>query len=203
MPRFPTPRSPGSPTPAPPGRRGARVRRASLLGATVLATGITTGVVGVVAGDGAAAAGTPPTVVTVRTAPTWGRILVLGNGTTVYRLTTDSRDRSTCQGACAAVWPPVVLARGQHTAVAHGVTGLGTITRPGGLRQVTYQGVPLYRFVGDHHPDQVAGNVKDTWGRWWVVNPAHPLTAPAVHAPGTTATTHPSGWSTSGSGGGY
>lgn len=142
---------------------------AGLLGAGALA-----GFAGPVAAAGSA------TVITVAHNKTWGSILVLGNGDAVYRLTTDPTDKSTCTGACAVAWPPVVLAAGQDKPIGRGVSGLGTITRAGGARQVTYQGIPLYSFVGDHGAGQVNGNVKDAWGQWWVVNPAHPHAVPAA-----------------------
>jgi predicted lipoprotein with Yx(FWY)xxD motif len=136
----------------------------------------------------AGAAGSP-TVVTVAESPTWGKVLVLGNGRAVYRLTADGRDKSVCFGACAKVWPPVLLAAGQKKPTGHGVSGLGTIKRPGGARQVTFDGIPLYLYVGDHQAGQANGNVKDTWGQWWVVDPASPRTAPTAAT--STATTAP------------
>ena len=39
---------------------------------------------------------------------------------------------------------------------------------------MTYKGVPLYRFVGDHKAGQATGNIKDTWGEWWVDQPREP-----------------------------
>ena len=147
---------------------------------TVVGVGAAAGAVVLPAAAGAASS---PTTVTTAQNKTWGKILVLGNGTTVYRLTTDPKNKSVCKGECAKIWPPVVLAAGQKTPIGHGgVTGLGTITRSGGVHQVTYKGVPLYRFIGDHKSGQATGNIKDTWGRWWVVNPANPRVAPtAVH----------------------
>ncbi len=132
--------------------------------------------------SGAGAASTS-TVITTAQNKTWGKILVLSNGTVVYRLTTDSKNKSACSGECAKIWPPVVLAAGQKTATGKGVVGLGVITRSGGSRQVTYKGVPLYEFIGDHTPGQTTGNIKDTWGRWWVVSPAHPLAVPTAARP--------------------
>jgi hypothetical protein len=54
---------------------------------------------------------------------------------------------------------------------------------------------PLYRFAGDTEAGQINGNVKNSFGRWWVVNPADPRSAP-VKGGGdgaTTSTTFPSG----------
>lgn len=135
----------------------------------------------------AAGAAGAQTVITVTRNRTWGRILTLSNGDTLYRLTADHVDRSVCTGACAAVWPPVVLASGQTHPVGRGVKGLGTITRPGGARQVTIDGEPLYLFAGDQRAGQVSGNIKDTWGQWWVVDPAHPRQVPTAAVSG-----HPS-----------
>ena len=155
---------------------------AAVLGASALA--------GTLVLPGAAGAAPAPTTVTTTHTKTWGTILTTGNGTTVYRLTTDPKNKSVCSGTCAKIWPPVVLAAGQKAPIGHSVSGLGTITRPNGTHQVTYKGVPLYKFVGDHKPGQATGNVKDTWGRWWVVNPANPRVAPtAVQAPTSTTPT--------------
>lgn len=146
-----------------------------LLGASAVA--------GTLVQPGTAGASSSPTKVTTAHNKTWGTILVLGNGTTVYRLTTDSKNKSVCSGQCAKYWPPVLLAAGQKSAIGHGVSGLGMITRSNGTHQVTYKGVPLYKFVGDKKAGQATGNIKDAWGQWWVVNPAHPLTVPtAAHS---------------------
>jgi predicted lipoprotein with Yx(FWY)xxD motif len=135
------------------------------------------------------------TVVTVTDSATWGPILTLSNRDTIYRLTADSTNKSVCNGACLVAWPPVVLSTGQRTPVGDGVTGLGTIRRSNGKLQVTYQGIPLYLFVGDHAPGEVNGNIKDTWGQWWVVDPAHPTATPTPimtqHNAAATPTTAP------------
>jgi predicted lipoprotein with Yx(FWY)xxD motif len=125
----------------------------------------------------------------------WGPVLALSGGWTVYRLTRDPMDKSTCSGRCARYWPPVVLAPGQRSPFGHGLGHLGAISRPGGARQVTYEGIPLYRFAGDSEPGQVNGNVKDAFGQWWVVDPANPRSVPEHDAGGapTTSTTFPSG----------
>ncbi len=127
-----------------------------------------------------AGAATTTTTVAVTHNKKWGTILTVGSGVTVYRLTSDSKNKSVCSGTCAKIWPPVVLAAGQKAPVGKGVSGLGSIKRSDGTRQVTYKGVPLYRFVGDHKAGQATGNVKDTWGQWWVVNPAHPTAVPTA-----------------------
>lgn len=156
------------------GRGAGRRAPAWALAATVVA-GVASTAATVPAG-----AGTPArTVLVVTDNHTWGRIVTLADGRTVYRLAADPRNRSVCRGQCAVVWPPVVLGPGQTRAVGHGISGLGTITRPGGARQVTLDGAPLYLFDGDHRAGQVNGDIKDTWGQWWVVDAAHPRQVPS------------------------
>jgi predicted lipoprotein with Yx(FWY)xxD motif len=78
----------------------------------------------------------------------FGRILVTGSGTTLYLLSADSADTSTCtDAACTAVWPPL-LTDGTPR-VGPGVrSGLvGVTTRPDGTHQVTYASHPLYTFI--------------------------------------------------------
>ena len=78
-----------------------------------------------------------------------GSILVNVGGRTLYLFRADSGTMSACAGACASAWPPL-LATGTPTA-GTGLTAskLGTITRSGGTRQVTYNGHPLYLFIKD------------------------------------------------------
>ena len=111
---------------------------------------------------------------------TWGTILTLSSGVTVYRLTADSKNKSRVHRGVRHDLAPGILATGPKTPVGNGVSGLGSIKRADGTRQVTYKGVPLYRFVGDRKAGQATGNIKDTWGQWWVVNPAHPTAKPTA-----------------------
>jgi predicted lipoprotein with Yx(FWY)xxD motif len=49
-----------------------------------------------------------------------------------------------------------------------GVTGkLGTIKRPNGALEATYNGHPLYTYVGDTAPGQAKGNNLDLNGGLW------------------------------------
>ena len=133
------------------------------------------------------------TTIKVSQNKTWGATLTLKDGDTLYRLTKDSTDKSTCTGKCATVWVPVVLAAGQKAPVGDGVSHLGSFTRSAGVRQVTYEGIPLYTFIGDKKAGQVTGNVKDTWGQWWSINPSSPKTPPKKKGSSTTTTTAPGG----------
>jgi predicted lipoprotein with Yx(FWY)xxD motif len=91
-------------------------------------------------------------------------VLTNSKGLTLYWFAPDSSSASRCTGSCAAYWPPVF---GKATAGA-GVTGtLGTITRPDGTTQATYDGHPLYTYVGDSGPGQASGNNLDLNGGLW------------------------------------
>ena len=68
----------------------------------------------------------------------------------VYTFSKDSGHQSACTGQCALDWPPV-LTSGKPEAIGYAVDQhtLGTIARPDGTHQVTYNGKPLYLFKGD------------------------------------------------------
>ena len=91
-------------------------------------------------------------------------VLANAQGRTLYWFAPDSPGKSVCYGQCAQYWPPV-------PGPAHapsGVTGtLGTIQRTGGGTQVTYNGLPLYTYVGDTGPGQANGNNLDLNGGFW------------------------------------
>ena len=102
-----------------------------------------------------------------------GRILVDTRGRTLYLFEKDKRGRSSCSGACAAIWPPLI-ARGKPLARG-GVKPslLGSVRRANGTKQVTYDGHPLYRYAGDAHAGSTAGqDLQDFGAGWYVVSRA-------------------------------
>ena len=102
-----------------------------------------------------------------------GRILVDSKGITLYDFVQDKGRTSTCYGACAALWPPL-LTTGKPIAGA-GVRAslLGTTKRKDGKLEVTYGGHPLYYFVTDRKPGQTTGQGVNQFGApWWVISPA-------------------------------
>ena len=95
-----------------------------------------------------------------------GGVSVLTNakGLTLYWFAPDTPRSSACTGSCAAYWPPV---SGDPMA-GPGVTGrLGTIKRSGGTEQATYDGHPLYTYIGDSARGQANGNKLDLNGGYW------------------------------------
>jgi predicted lipoprotein with Yx(FWY)xxD motif len=125
------------------------------------------------------------------------QVVVDSSGMTLYWFAIDTPSKSNCSGSCATYWPPV---KGPLTA-GSGVTGtLGTITRSDGTKQATYDGHPLYTYVGDKSPGQATGNGKNlSGGLWWEMTVSG-STPPAAASGGNGSTATPK--ATSG-GGGY
>ena len=91
-------------------------------------------------------------------------LLTNASGITLYWFAPDTSTKSACYGSCAAYWPPVT---GTPSA-GPGVTGtLGTITRTDGTKQATYDGHPLYTYIGDHAPGAASGNNLNLNGGLW------------------------------------
>ncbi len=124
---------------------------------------------GASAPSSAAASGSGATVITTATS-SGNTFLTSGSGRAIYLWAKDAGNASACTGACAAAWPPVT---GTATAVGSAkASDLGTITRSDGTKQVTYDGHPLYYFVGDSGPGTATGQGSDNFGaKWWLVSP--------------------------------
>jgi predicted lipoprotein with Yx(FWY)xxD motif len=138
------------------------------------------------------------TVITTKTS-SGGSFLTNSAGRSVYMFLADSSGKSNCSGACASAWPPVV-ATGQPTASGGAqASDLGMITRSDGTKQVTYDGHPLYYFVGDTGPGTVKGQGVDGFGaKWWLVAPSGSSITTAVTIGGSGGSSSPSS-----GGGGY
>ena len=91
-------------------------------------------------------------------------LLTNARGLTLYWFAPDSPDKSVCYGSCAAYWPPVA----GNASAGPGVTGtIGTIKRTDGTTQATYDGHPLYTYIGDSAPGQDGGNNINLNGGLW------------------------------------
>jgi predicted lipoprotein with Yx(FWY)xxD motif len=169
-------------------RLGARNRLRMLLAllaaaaaAAVLAACSSSGTSSTGGGSSPAAA----TAGSLKTATIGGAtVLTNAKGFTLYSFAPDTPAKSNCNGTCAQNWPPVT---GPTT--ASGVNGtFSTIKRSNGATQATFDGHPLYTFVGDTAPGQNKGNGLNAAGGLW-----HEI---------TTSGSAPAGSSSSGSGGG-
>ena len=130
-------------------------------------------VLALVVGVGASSAHDAAGAVGLRTT-TLGKVLVGANGHALYLFKHDKSSASTCYGACATDWPPLL----SSTAKPHAGAGvkaalLGTTRRKDGKLQVTYRGHPLYLFFLDKQAGQTKGQGQDFFGgKWYVVNAA-------------------------------
>jgi predicted lipoprotein with Yx(FWY)xxD motif len=94
------------------------------------------------------------------------------NGMTVYTYEPDRQTpgRSMCSGQCIVNWPAYVVPKIEDIHVSAATPGtVGTIKREDGTLQVTYNGMPLYFYVGDQQPRDKNGD--GLQGVWHVVHP--------------------------------
>jgi predicted lipoprotein with Yx(FWY)xxD motif len=120
-----------------------------------------------------------------------GKVLVDSQGMTLYSLSADSHDHSTCTTQCLQFWP----------AVSPGGAGVGTATTgrtttPDGTAIATVAGHPVYTFSQDQQPGDVNGEgITEFGGTWHAVSPTGGSVTGAPQAP--------SGSSSPSTGGGY
>jgi predicted lipoprotein with Yx(FWY)xxD motif len=104
-----------------------------------------------------------------------GTVLVTNKGFVLYVFAPDAARHVTCTGGCATAWPPLLVRAGETVAAGPGVRPglLSTVPNPGGGRVVTYNGWPLYTYLGDADPGHGAGQgVDDDGGYWYTMRPS-------------------------------
>jgi predicted lipoprotein with Yx(FWY)xxD motif len=102
-----------------------------------------------------------------------GRILVDGHGRSLYAFAADTGRQSTCSGACATAWPPLISAGKPHARAGAKASLLGRTRRADGRWQVTYKRHPLYTFFKDTARGQTNGEGVTAFGAEWdLVSPA-------------------------------
>ena len=126
---------------------------------------------GVAVGNAAGSAPAAASTDTVLKATTIHGVAVLtnGKGFTLYSFAPDTPTTSKCYGTCAAYWPPVI----GTSAAGSGLPGkTATIKGTDGSLQLTYNGHPLYTYIGDSAPGQASGNNVNLNGGLWLEVPA-------------------------------
>lgn len=108
-------------------------------------------------------------------------VLVDPAGRTLYTFDNDAGGRSSCNGGCAATWPPLTAA---SDASASG--DFSVVLRDDGSRQWTFQGRPLYLYAADQKPGDMSGD--NLGGVWHPVRAATNTAAPKPTSAGSTAT---------------
>jgi predicted lipoprotein with Yx(FWY)xxD motif len=115
------------------------------------------------------------------------QVLTEANGYTLYYNTHDTSTTASCTGACAGIWPPLLLSSGQPTSASSLPKSLTMASTVNGT-QVEYDGHLLYRYSGDSGADQSHGEGIE--GIWFVATPSlgssSSTTSPsaAANAPG-------------------
>ncbi len=105
-----------------------------------------------------------------------GSILVTKNGMALYHMKSETNGAINCTGACAKLWPPLTVGGGAKVVAGLGISAakLGTIKRPDGKTQVTYNGLPLYRYANDVKVGVASSQGLDDF--WYAVTPAGTIT---------------------------
>jgi predicted lipoprotein with Yx(FWY)xxD motif len=120
----------------------------------------------------AASKPTKPATVKVRNTKL-GKIVVDGPARTLYLFEKDKNGKSSCSGACAKAWPPLLSKGKPKAGTGAQASRLGTTKRSDGTAQVTYGGHPLYGFAPDKNkPGSTKGQGVAAFGaEWYVVGP--------------------------------
>lgn len=99
-----------------------------------------------------------------------GTYLIAYNGMTLYTTSKDTGSVSNCYDTCAKNWPPYIVSPAERINLQSGVGGTAsTTTRTDGTLQLTYNGKPLYFYVGDKLGSDALG--QGSGGVWTVVKP--------------------------------
>ena len=105
--------------------------------------------------------------------PEDGTLITGADNRTLYVFKPDEKSTSghdkssTCNGSCAAVWPPVLSSGTPAVSGQAKASLIGLTTRSDGTEQVTYNGLPLYYYTADAKAGQSVGNhLKDGFGLW-------------------------------------
>ena len=144
------------------------------------------------AGAGAAMATTAASksTATVKLVKTehYGSVIADASGRILYRYTPDHKNVSTCTSSCLSYWPKALVKATARVTAGAGLKQamLGTIKATNGMRQLTYGGFPLYRYVGDSKAGQING--EGTQHTWYVVNASGALVKKEIASGGGTTT---------------
>jgi predicted lipoprotein with Yx(FWY)xxD motif len=119
----------------------------------------------------AAAPATATPEPSVRVAKTkLGRILVNGQGRTLYLYVKDRGAKSACSRRCSQVWPPATVSGAPTAGPGVAAAKLTTTRGADHRRQLVYNGHPLYTLTADVRPGQING--EGFLGTWYVVSAA-------------------------------
>lgn len=121
-------------------------------------------------GSGAAATTPAPAeggaVLVARDTPGLGRIVTDAQGYALYRFDQDTAQppTATCEGECAAKWPPIIVdPEGKLSLTGVDQSLIGMVQRSDGTSQLTLGGWALYRYSGDTPGTTNGHAIGNTW----------------------------------------
>lgn len=107
----------------------------------------------------------------VRTVKHYNKTIYSANGHVVYMFARDKAGKSTCYGACAKAWPPLLTSGTARVDSALEASKLGTTKRTNGTLQVTYNGHPMYYYEGDKKAAIMCQHANMHGGLWLILKP--------------------------------
>jgi predicted lipoprotein with Yx(FWY)xxD motif len=94
-----------------------------------------------------------------------------GTTATIYSFSADTTMTSNCLGLCARIWPPMLTSEPPVAGPGADGSKLGTIQRPDGTFQITYDGHPLYLFAHALNSTTAGNRIVAFGGTFDVVSP--------------------------------
>ena len=125
-------------------------------------------------------------------------VLESANHHTYYVLSAEKGGKIHCKTTCEKLWFPFLVKNSvTKVSVGAGVDAkIGFIKRTATMKQVTFNGYPIYKFSGDSGPNQVNGQgIAADGGTWYLVHAAArsaaktEMTGASSSGSGTTTTT--------------
>ena len=132
--------------------------------------GLAVAIVAAVLAVGASAAPGGVALLSVRGSD-YGPVLFGADGKVVYVFEADHSSKSTCYGACARAWPPLLTTGAPAGGPGIRAKLLVTTTRSDGTVQVTYNGHPLYYdgMSSDSMPGEIGCQHLNIHGGVWLI----------------------------------
>ena len=113
--------------------------------------------------------------VSVSTVDGVGQVLVDADGAALYAADQEADGAVLCTDSCAVAWEPLAVS-GEPVGGEELAGRLGIVTRPDGVRQVTFDGRLLYRFAEDSTGKVTGNGLADSFDgqdlTWHVATPA-------------------------------
>ena len=139
----------------------------------------------------------------------YGEVLTNSAGYSLYVLSTEQKGKLHCtSSSCLGGWPPLLIGKNAMISAGPGVVGKVSHVARGSKWQVTYNGWPVYTFVGDSGPAGSKGEKIVAFGGTWYLarasattNSTTPAKTMASGGTATTTTTTSGGVTTTTTGG--